>query len=64
MPLALRESSVPASRLSALRARHDKIEEELREESQHLSASDYYLKQLKKMKLTLKQEIEGISQAS
>ena len=66
MPLALREttSSVPASRLEALRSRHSKIEAELDQESRNLSASDLYLRQLKKQKLTLKEEIEGIASAT
>ena len=66
MPLALREttSSVPASRLEALRSRHLKIEEELDRQSRSLSASDLYLRQLKKMKLNIKEEIEGIASAT
>lgn len=65
MPLAVRDTqSVPASRLQALRARHSKIEEELDRESQHPSASEGHLKSLKKMKLSLKEEIEGIRDAS
>ncbi len=63
MPLALREttSSVPASRLEALRIRHTKIEQELTLESRRPSVSDIYLRQLKKMKLNLKEEIEALS---
>ena len=65
MPLAVRDTqSVPASRLQALRARHSKIEAELDRESQHASASDHHLKSLKRMKLSLKEEIEGIRDAS
>ncbi len=65
MPLAVRDTqSVPASRLQALRARHSRIEDELDRESQHASASDSHLKSLKKMKLSLKEQIEGIRDPS
>lgn len=64
MPLATRESSVPASRLEALRSRRARLDEELREESMHLSISDIELREKKKLKLLLRDQEEGIRQAS
>lgn len=64
MPLALRESTVPASRLEALQSRHARIEEDLRQESLHASRSDLYLRQLKKMKLSVKEQIEAAKSES
>ncbi len=63
MSLAQR-ALTPASRLEALKARHDKIEQELQEEQRHRFSSDGYVAQLKKLKLTIKEQIEGIRQAS
>ncbi len=60
MSVAVRSQSVPPTRLEALKARKDSIDLELKEEKKHLSASDIYLRQLKKMKLQLKEEIESI----
>lgn len=59
MSLALRHS-VPVSRLESLKSRKAQIEEELGQEQSRLSASDIYLRQLKKMKLQLKEEIQSI----
>ena len=64
MPLALQETSLPASRLEAMRTRHSRIETELEQKRRHLSVSDSSLRQLKKMKLALKEEMEGISATS
>lgn len=64
MPLAARESSVSESRIQALKARHTKIEQELDRELHHPSISDEQIKLLKKMKLSIKEEIEGIKEAS
>lgn len=63
MSLALR-TSVPASRLEALLARHSALEEELQEEQRSFSSSDNKITELKRKKLQLKQEIEGIREAS
>ena len=54
------QNSVPQTRLEALKTRKASLETELNKEQRHLSASDIYLKQLKKMKLQLKEEIESI----
>ena len=63
MSLALR-TSVPASRLEALVSRHAALESELMEEQRSFASSDQRLKELKLTKLHLKEEIEGIRQAS
>ena len=63
MSLALR-TSVPASRLEALMSRKAAIELELLEEQRSFASSDYKIIELKKKKLYLKEEIEGIRQAS
>ena len=63
MSLALR-TSVPASRLEALMSRKAAIELELQEEQRSFSSSDHKIAELKKRKLSLKEEIEGIRQAS
>lgn len=56
------QGSVPQTRLEALKTRKAHLESELNKEQRHLSASDIYLKQLKKMKLQLKEEIETLEQ--
>lgn len=63
MSLALR-TSVPASRLEALMSRKAALEMELQEEQRSFSSSDQKIAELKKRKLSLKEEIEGIRQAS
>lgn len=60
MPLALRESSIPASRVEALRSKRARLNDELRTESQHLSISEFDLKEKKKLKLMLRDQEEGI----
>jgi hypothetical protein len=63
MSLALRSHSVPQTRLDALKTRKEKIDSELHQEQRHPSVSDIYLRQLKKMKLQLKEEIESLEKA-
>ena len=67
MSLALRSHSVPQTkplaRLEALKKRKEKIDSELHQEQRHPSVSDIYLRQLKKMKLQLKEEIESLEKA-
>ena len=63
MSLALR-TSVPASRLEALLSRKAALEMELQEEQRSFSSSDQKIAELKKRKLSIKEEIEGIRQAS
>lgn len=49
-----------SARLKALRARHAAIEEQIERERGAPSASDIFLKTLKKKKLFLKEKIEAI----
>lgn len=48
------------ARLEALRARHSLLSMRLEEEQRRPATSDFYLRQLKKEKLMLKEQIEGI----
>ena len=64
MPMAQRETSLPTTRLEALRARHSRIESELEQKRRDLSVSDLSLRHLKKVKLALKEEMEGITATS
>jgi len=52
--------AAPTSRVEALRAKHTALSERIREEQKRPSSADYYLRQLKKQKLQIKEEIEGI----
>lgn len=60
MPLALRESSVPASRIEALRARRARLDDEIQLGLQNRSVPDYELREKKKLKLKLRDEEEQI----
>ncbi|MCB1531589.1 MAG: DUF465 domain-containing protein [Alphaproteobacteria bacterium] len=51
--------SAPLTRLEALKKKHALYKEQIRE-AQKSPAADFYLKQLKKQKLLVKEEIEGI----
>lgn len=61
MAVALRAQSVPVTRLEALKARHAAIDAELQEYTKSPSASDLYLTQLKKQKLQIKEQLEGLA---
>lgn len=63
MSLALR-TSVPASRLEALLSKKAALEAELQEEQRSFASSDSKITELKRKKLYLKEEIEGIREAS
>lgn len=57
--------SVPAAaRLEALRARHAALSHKIEMEQNRPGTSDWYLKALKQQKLHLKEEIEGIVEAT
>ena len=62
MSIAVRQS-VPASRLEALLSRHAAADLELREEQMHF-ANDDTIRELKRKKLHLKEEIEQLRQSS
>ncbi len=50
----------PEARIEALRARHDLLSNRVRDAQNSPGTTDYYLSQLKKQKLKVKEEIEGI----
>lgn len=52
----------PLSRLNALREKHALFKSKIREAQKSPSTTDFYLNQLKKQKLMIKEEIEGIRQ--
>ena len=52
--------STKNSRLEALRQRHSVLSSRIEEAYKSPSTTDFYLRQLKKQKLFLKEEIEGI----
>lgn len=52
--------SAQNSRLEALRKRHAILSSRIEEAQRSPSTTDFYLRQLKKQKLVLKEEIEGI----
>ncbi|MGH1403474.1 MAG: YdcH family protein [Alphaproteobacteria bacterium] len=48
----------PNSRIEALRVKHAELSRKVESEQRDLSTSDYYLNQLKKQKLLIKEEIQ------
>lgn len=55
--------SSPASRIEALRHKHALLKHRIETMQTLPSTTDFYLRQLKKQKLMLKEEIEGIRTA-
>ncbi len=55
--------SAQKSRLEALRQRHSVLSNKVEEAHKSPSTTDFYLRQLKKQKLVLKEEIEGIRES-
>lgn len=55
--------SAQKSRLEALRQRHAVLSNKVEEAHKSPSTTDFYLRQLKKQKLSLKEEIEGIRES-
>ena len=53
-------ASSQTSRIKALQDKHAAISHQVKEAQISLSTTDYYLNQLKKQKLLLKEEIEGL----
>ncbi len=53
-------ASSQVSRLKALQEKHSAISARIQQEQHHPSAMDFYLRQLKKQRLYLKDEIEGV----
>ncbi len=55
--------SAQKSRLEALRRRHEVLSNRVEEAYKSPSTTDFYLRQLKKQKLVLKEEIEEIRES-
>lgn len=53
-------SNLPVSRVESLRAKHSMYKDLIRQAQQSPSTTDFYLRQLKKQKLMIKEELEGI----
>lgn len=50
-----------AAHLEALRKKHAQLESQIAENQKGRSTTDFYIKQLKKLKLLVKEEIETVS---
>ncbi len=61
---ALGSDVANSSRVSALQKRHHLLEQQIEEAQRSPSATDFYLRSLKKQKLALKEKIEGIREGS
>ncbi len=57
-------SSTHQSRIESLRKQHEILSGKIDEARKCVSVSDFYLSQLKKQKLMLKEQIEGISKTA
>ncbi len=53
-------ASSQGTRIKALQTKHNVISSQLEEAQNSPSATDFYLRQLKKQKLHLKDELEGL----
>lgn len=53
-------ASSQVARINALQEKHAILSSRIEEAQHSLSTTDFYLRQLKKQKLILKEEIEGI----
>ena len=54
-------SDTQVSRINALRQKHRILSSQLDQARKNISVSDFYLTQLKKQKLFLKEQIEGLN---
>jgi len=52
--------TLPITRVQALREKHAEYKDKIKEAQKCPSTTDFYLSQLKKQKLMIKEEIEGI----
>lgn len=50
----------PEERLKALQSKHQILSQRIVEAQSHPSTADFYVRQLKKQKLIIKEELEGI----
>lgn len=60
MPLAQHAASVSATRKQALQSKHSALEDRLHELMHHPSASDFEIRNLKRLKLKVKEEMEQL----
>ncbi len=60
MPLARQAATASATRKQALLSKHSHLEERLQELSHHPSVSDFEIRNLKRLKLKVKEEIEQL----
>ena len=56
--------SVPLTRLESLRSKHALYKMQIKEAQKRPATADFYLTQLKKQKLQVKEEIENIRKVS
>ncbi len=52
--------SSQSTRMEALQNKHSRLSRRIEQEQRNPSTTDFFLRQLKKQKLALKEEIEGI----
>ncbi len=57
-------ASAQSARLDALRARHASLAKKIEQEQGRAAVSEWYVRDLKKQKLKLKEEIEELREAS
>lgn len=58
------QGNASPSRLEALKAKHQNLSRKIESEQSRFSVNDYVLRQMKKEKLRIKEEIEEIREAS
>ena len=56
--------SLPLTRLESLRSKHALYKTQIKEAQKSPATADFYLTQLKKQKLQIKEEIENLRRAS
>lgn len=54
------QDHTPITRVNALRAKHNEYKQRVKEARMSPSTTDFYLAQLKKEKLAVKEQLEGI----
>jgi len=64
MSLSQGQSPAISAHLEALIAKHTALTERIDDEMKHAAASDLMLRQLKKKKLQIKEEIEALKEVS
>jgi hypothetical protein len=57
-------SAIPQSRLEALRSKHEVLTGRIEEAHRQPSSTDFYLRQLKKQRLAVKEQIESLREGS